>query len=179
MDLNQLVSGGNTTNTVVPMTKDQILAKFKALGGVTYQTTSIWKVVSEFLPVVNIDGEMFRLMKDAYGWQIQMNLGEIAFAEVAKDDRPAAANGYPNWKIEVAIAESDYRAVALSNGTIVTVEEFEKNKVALEAAGITKTATTPDGKPRADGGDIFVPKFDVNRPANEQPKSVKFIASKI
>jgi len=184
MDLNQFLANAASpapaTTSTVALDKTALLAKFLALGAKAYETTSIWERTTTVIDVLPIDGTLAKLVKEESGpgWQIQLNLGKVIFAEVVKEDRAAAANGYPNWKIDHFIASADFRAVALSNGTIVTVEEFEKNKVALEAAGIVK-ATTLNGKPRADGGDIFIPKFDPSKPVEQQEKSVKFVASKV
>lgn len=183
MDLTAMLANAQAGSAPAPTTgidKAGLLAKFLALGAKAYETTSIWERTTTVIDVLPIDGNIAKLVPEASGggWQIQLNLGKVVFAEVVRDDRAAAANGYPNWKIDHFIANADFRAVALSNGTIVTVEEFEKNKVALEAAGIVK-ATTLNGKPRADGGDIFIPKFDPSKPVDEQEKSVKFVASKV
>lgn len=179
MDLNQFMTRTSSNETSLDLKK--LLDTFLALGAKTYKSTSIWEKTVTVIDVLPVDGKIAKLVPETTGpgWQLQLNLeGQILFAEIVKEDRPAAANGYPQWKIDHYIASEDFRAVALSNGTIVTVEEFEKNKVALEAAGIVK-ATTLNGKPRADGGDIFIPKFDPSKPAKEQEKSFKFVASKV
>ena len=149
-----------------------------------YESTSIWKVVSVMIPVLPIDGDGASLVKDAYGWQIRMAYDtpdgpKYNYAEVLKQHHAAAANGYASWKIENAICIDDYKAVALSNGTIVTLDEYNKNKDALASIGVVVATHTADGKERADKGMIFIPKFDPTKPVKGQEASIKFVASPV
>jgi len=158
--------------------------QFIEAGAKVFESTSVWKVVSIMIPSLPIDGEGASLIKDGYGWQVRMQfegMDKSAFiwAEIPKEHHAAAANGYPNWKIENAKAISDYKAVALTNGTIVSHDEYEKNKDELLKIGVTVQTKTADNKDRADKGFIFIPKYDDTKLAKDQLASVKFVASPV
>ncbi len=161
-----------------------LLNQFIEAGAKTYESTSIWKVTNVLIPVITIDGEGASLVKDQYGWQVRLQFegaekATFVHAEIPKAHHAAAANGYPSWKIDNAKCVEDYRAVALNNGTIISLDEYNKTKDALAQVGVVVATHTSDGKERADKGFIFIPKYDDAKPAKDQPLSVKFVASPV
>jgi hypothetical protein len=168
-------------NPNASLNKEALLAQFKALGGKSYKTESLWDINPiPFIPLATVDGVMFKLQKEKVGpgWQLFMNFGEGCFAEIAIDDRAKAANGYTQWKVSQATAGSEYKGVALTNGTLISLEEYEKNKESLEVIGVT-VQTAIDGKERTDKGFVHIPKFNAALPLEGQEKSIKFVAQAV
>ncbi len=163
----------------------ELFNEFVNSGAKIYESTSIWKTTATIIPVVTIDGDGASLVKDRYGWQVRLSFDNpdgkprFSHAEIAKQFHAQAANGYPSWKIENCICTEDYRAVALNNGTIVSLDEYNKNKDALASIGVVIQTHTEDGKERSDKGMIFIPKFDATKPVKEQEASLKLVASPV
>lgn len=155
-----------------------LFEKFVEAGAVTYESTTHWKETSTMLDLVTVDGVNAKLLPDKYGYQIQLvfsgtDKDKFIFVEVLKTDDAAkkAQAKHLNWKIVNMKCIVPYKAVALNNGKLISPEEYEKTKEQLAMIGVF---VQTEG--RSDGGFINIPAFDDTKPADDQKKSVKFVA---
>jgi len=163
----------------------QALEMFVAHGAKIYESNSMWKETAVMFPVITIDGDGATILKDRYGWQIRLAFEDAAgkihysHAEVPKEYHAKAANGYPSWKIANYICTQEYKAVALNNGTVISLDEYNKNKDALASVGVVVQTHTDENTERADKGFIHIPAFDPAKKVDDQKSSLKFVATPI
>ena len=154
------------------------LISFDVLNQVakSFESKAVWQHLSNAIPSITLDGITASITKDKYGHQIRLVSTDATgqkhyfFAEVLKECLPAAANNFPNWKIDVYQASRSYDAVALTNGEIIEVKDYEAKKSELDLLGVTIDDT------RKDKGIISIKAYDPNVPIEQQKESVKLMA---
>ncbi len=143
----------------------------------SFESKAVWQHLSNAIPSVTIDGNNASLVKDKYGYQVRLVSTDASgkkqyfFAEVLKENIPAAANNFPNWKIDVYQASRSYEAVALTNGEILELKDYEAKKAELDLLGVTIDVNT-----RKDEGKISIKAYDPNVPIEQQKESIKLFA---